>query len=84
MKFRMHRGGLAESTLTLIELEGFTELVVHCNKQLKPLSADFPVEAFKVEKYFDGPDDRIDWDETHLVTIEGYGPIGFTDQACTP
>lgn len=25
------------------------------------------------------PDERIGWAETHIVTLEGYGVLGFTD-----
>lgn len=36
-------------------------------------------DTVKVAKYH--YDERIKWD-THIVTIEKYGPVGFTDGPC--
>jgi len=74
MKFRLHRGGLAESMETVVEIEDREELVKHINKKHsfgpKLTSNDLSINPY-------GYDARIKWD-THIVTIP-YGVIGFLD-----
>jgi len=81
MKFRFHRGSLADSIKTLVELKGRDDLVKHCQSLL---GQDFVFEpsALKVEPYGSGGDERIGWEHVFVVTIEGYGVIGFTDAHC--
>lgn len=81
MRFREHRGGLAESVETLTELSDRNALVNHCQSLLQPYSFHFEPSALKVEPY-GGKDTRIGWDETYIVTVEGYGVMGFTDAPC--
>lgn len=76
MKFREHRGGLAESMETTIELEDRAALIAHCRALLDQWYFSFRDEDLSVEPY--GRDERIGWD-THIVTIKGYGVMGFTD-----
>jgi len=80
MKFREQRGGLAESMETLIELPDRASLVSHCQKLLASSQFVFDPTKLKVEPY-GGEDSRIGWKSTHIVTIEKYGVIGFTDMA---
>jgi len=82
MKFREHRGSLADAMKTLVELPDRAALVQHCRELLAPYQFVFEDSALKVEPYGTGSDDRIGWKETHVVTIEKYGVIGFTDSAC--
>jgi len=78
MKFREHRGGLAEAMETVVEVEGMRGLVAHMQKLAEqwPSMPVINVNTVKVKPY--GFDSRINWD-THLVTVEGYGVFGFTD-----
>jgi hypothetical protein len=68
---------------TLVELADCAALVGHIQKLLAPF--DIPVEAAElhVEPYAwfeDKPvwDERVKW-HTYIVTLEGYGVVGFTD-----
>jgi hypothetical protein len=80
MKFREHRGGLAESMATLVDLPDRAALVEHCRKLLHPFRFQFDAATLEVRPYCIGRgDDRIGWKEVHVVTIKGYGVIGFTD-----
>ncbi len=45
-------------------------------EKLSPFSLDGIV---RVTAY--GFDARINWD-THIVTVDGFGPVGFTDGSC--
>ena len=81
MKFREHREGLAESMATLVELPDRASLVGHCQNLLAPFDFVFESSALKVKPY-SGPDARIGWDSTNIVTIDGYGVMGFTDSVC--
>lgn len=79
MKFREHRGGLAESMETVVNLVGRKELVEHTHKLLWLWGVDVRDEDVKVEKYTDNGDARIGWSEVYIVTLTGYGVVGFTD-----
>lgn len=81
MKFRHHRGSLAESMKTLVELDGRETLVNYLQKHFD-LWFTFKPEQLKVEPYGSGGDKRIGWKQTYLVTIEGFGVAGFADSPC--
>lgn len=85
-KFRWHRGGLAESMETVMEVESFEELrqvidksnrEVWCNPVPVKLTTEINVEPY-------GFDERIGWD-THIVSQriveagERFCACGFTD-----
>lgn len=78
MKFREHRGSLAESMETVVVLADHEALLDHIRKLAEPWPTFPPVspETVHIKPY--GPDKRIDWD-THIVTLDGYGVLGFTD-----
>lgn len=78
MKFREHRGGLAESMDTVIEVSDGEALLEHVRNlaQRWPTFPAITAETVHVEPY--GRDERIGWD-THIVTLDGYGVLGFTD-----
>lgn len=78
MKYREHRGGLSDSMATMVEVNGLQGLLWHLSKRAETYPS-FPVVSEKtvhIEPY--GFDDRIGWD-THIVTLDGYGVLGFTD-----
>ena len=72
--FREHRGCLDESMKTLVMVKDFDGLVAHLHTLLDPYNFKFTSEDVNVQPY--GADDRIGWD-TQIVTLEGYGPVGF-------
>jgi hypothetical protein len=73
MKFREHRGGLAESMRTCVDLETKEAFLTHMRRVVQPFveNGAFTL-AFKPYGY----DDRIGWD-TVLVVLEGHCPIGM-------
>lgn len=73
MQFREHRGGSTESMKTAEELPDRAALVAHCQKLLAPYSFTFEPSALKVQSYGKG---------VYIVTIDGYGVVGFTDTPC--
>ena len=78
MKFREHRGGLAEAMETLVELESSTAALVN------HLNATCPMFEFKAEDLrlkYTGPDRRINWAQSWYVYFEGFGVIGMADEA---
>jgi len=79
-KYREHRGTLSESMETVKEFHSRSDFV-------KYLQNDFDKEfgvgevdlnEVKIKKYSDGIDERIGWD-THIVSLDDYGILGFTD-----
>jgi hypothetical protein len=84
MKFREHRGSLSESMETVIEIEPTKEALALAVDAWRrrlgmPLTVIPQVTSANVDVMpYGGRDERIGW-ETHLVTIKGWGPVGFTD-----
>jgi hypothetical protein len=84
MKFREHRGTLEDSMKTIVELPDRAALIAHCRKLLAPYGFEFQNSWLHVEPYawFDSEkphwDARIKW-HTYIVTLDGYGVLGFTD-----
>ncbi|MDA3802327.1 MAG: hypothetical protein PF488_00285 [Patescibacteria group bacterium] len=79
MNFREYRGSLEASMKTLVTLKDRDSLVEHCKYIV---GKTFDPTALKVEPYGDGPDNRIGWTATFIVTLKDYGIIGFLDSAC--
>lgn len=81
MKFREHRGRLTDAMTTVVELTDRAALDEYLRKWFADYCAAIdlpcgPLPAVQVKPY--AFDDRIGWD-THIVVIEGIGPVGFTD-----
>lgn len=74
--YRDHRGGLADSMDTVRKVSSRQELIDYLRRDLSAWKFEFPDEAVKIEPY--GYDARINWD-TYIVTVEGFGPVGFTN-----
>lgn len=75
MKFREHRGGLAESMATVVELNTKEEFVAHMRKQAER----FGVKGEFTLRFEDGSyDERIGWN-TVTVVLEGTGVLGMLD-----
>jgi hypothetical protein len=77
MKFREHRGDFESSMQTVVEVQSLTELTDHINKLLAPYVVSFSKDKVKITPYVT-LDKRNGWN-TYIVTIDGYGVIGFTD-----
>lgn len=80
IRFRPHRGGLAESMAECVTIAATAEaLKAHLNECV----VLGPITDVRLERYGVGQDPRIGWSETWLVT--GYMPdgssgvMGFTD-----
>lgn len=77
MKFRLHRGSLAESMETCVDLPATrASIVAHLNAL--PLPMFNAIEASIQVKPYGGPDNRIGWAATYIVS-DHTGVIGFTD-----
>lgn len=77
-RFRFHRGGLADSMETVITLNSKEELL----KEVIAFYGDtLPPGTVTMDKLIIGEyvyDQRVGWD-THIVIVQGIGPVGFTD-----
>jgi len=51
-------------------------LTQHIKVLLEPMGVSVSEAALHVHYY--AYDDRIEWD-THIVMLDGFGPVGFTD-----
>lgn len=78
MKFRFHRGLLADSMTTVVEIpptiEALCDLLAaefRCFPSTPKIGGHVHVEAYAYDR-------RIDW-HTYIVTLDGYGVVGFTD-----
>ena len=77
MLIREHRGGVDESMQTVKEIEPTRKAICEIiNDSYKGWPFIVTEDLIKVEKY--AYDDRIKWD-TYIVTIDNYGPFGFTN-----
>lgn len=74
IQFREHRGLLKDSMATVIRVNTRDELLMY----LTPIVAPIPLTAERLNIEYYTFDDRIGW-ETYIVTVMGYGVVGFTD-----
>lgn len=69
---------------TVVELRNKEELVEHIRQLLSAFAGDFEFDKIEVRPYggvaYETPiyDKRIGW-TTYVVTMPGYGVLGFTD-----
>lgn len=80
MRFRENRRTLAESMETVIDIPNRRALTDWARGKLKPWGFNFADDALRVEPY-SGDDDRVypTWRDTHIVTVDGCGVLGFTE-----
>jgi hypothetical protein len=84
MLFREHRGGLAESLDTEVQLTDRAALVAHVSQLLDPFGFKFDDRATPIKVEYYGKDHRIAvWKDTYVVTLAGYGVLGFTNAPCS-
>lgn len=75
-KFRFHRGGLAESMSTMIEVKTKKELLKKINEAY---SFGPVVKDVEITRYAD-PDRRIDWEGCYIVCLpDNAGVVGWMD-----
>lgn len=79
MKFREHRGGLADSLATVIELETRTQLIEHIENLYAGYVHGYDFTNIEVKPYYMKRDKRCGWKRTYIVSLPSFGPIGFTD-----
>lgn len=81
MRYRPHKGSLADSMALVVEITGGRYgLITHLRKELSPWPTldHFHFDAVHVTPYY-GDDDRIGWKDVHIVTLDGYGVLGFCE-----
>ncbi len=84
MRFIEYRQPPHEMEKTQAEVSDRAALVAHCKQQLSEWhlqDSDFTVSSYGQE-WRDPPLGKAREWITHIVTIKGYGVIGFTDSAC--
>jgi hypothetical protein len=79
IKYRHHRGGLVESMETCQEFSTMDEVREHVAKFLYPFCVDVTPENFHSEFYCK-EDKRIGWAPVCIVTVDGFGVVGWADQ----
>lgn len=91
MKIRAHRGSIEEAMETCQEIEPTIQAVIdYMQEDVIPLAHALTVGQYEkrsitvsVVDYFDLPDDRIGWQKTFLVLLDGQA-YGFTDEKPVP
>jgi hypothetical protein len=83
MRFRFHRGSLADSMATLREFRSDLEFRQAIEDWLEPgVHHAFPnpgvCRRTSIKPYGEGPDGRIGWPATFIVTVDDI-PVGFAD-----
>lgn len=85
MRFREHRGSLADSMETMVELAPTMDaLIAHLQAIATPWPTFPPINrhTVTVTEHTPKPDNRIGWPETRYVVLQGYGVLGMVD--CRP
>ncbi len=82
MRYRPHKGSLADSLAEVVEVDGRAGLIEYLLDELAPYpgwsGAAFMPDTVRISPYY-GDDDRIGWKDVHIVTIDGYGVMGFCE-----
>jgi len=80
MKYRPHRRLLDESMAEMAEVSGRHGLVAHLRKEFErwPSLDNFDDKALHIDPYCAG-DPRIGWNDVWIITLDGYGVVGFCD-----
>ena len=81
IKYRDHRGSLSDSMETEQTFETADALFAYLRTEVVKLG--FGAEEGEFTCASHGLDNRIDWD-CHLISLTGFGPLGFTDRRVYP
>ncbi len=75
--FRPHRGSLNKAMSEVFEFKDLDDLISYIQEQLIPFvpKEEITKNTVKIKGYV--LDKRIGW-HTYIVTLEGYGVLGFT------
>lgn len=76
--FREQKGSLEDSMKTVTPVSDRAALLSHIRNLLKPFGVKFADEDLKVGYELYSHDERIGWD-TYLVTLDGYGVVGYAN-----
>lgn len=79
IRYRHHRGGLAESMATIQEFDSMDAVRKHVADYLHPFYVDVTKEDFHSTFYCE-EDKRIDWKPVCIVTVDGFGVVGWCDR----
>lgn len=84
-KYRPHRGSLADAMAEAVELSGREAVLRHIGRV--DAWSGFNPELVEITPYGVGNpphrDDRIGWENVHIISHHGYGVIGFCDVPLT-
>lgn len=83
MRYRPHKGRLDDSMALVATFKNLDALIFYMREvELKPYGFRFNDSQVRVTPmHMD--DDRIGWKDIHIVTIDGYGVMGFTEGPAT-
>jgi hypothetical protein len=80
MKFRPNKRYLTESLLEQEEVDGRAGVIALLRRELAAYSMDhFPDKAVHIDPYIMGIEERTGWMNVYIVTLDGYGVIGFVE-----
>lgn len=82
MKFREHRGSLSASLETMVDLDNSKEALVAHIISIFSKVEDVPIDIREDDVYVEyyGTDDRLEeFAATYIVTVRGYGVVGFVN-----
>ncbi len=84
MRYRPHRRYVDEAVAEMVQVDGRDGLIEHLREELRnwPIARYFTADQVRVQPY-GGDDDRIGWKDVHIVTIDGYGVMGFCEGPAT-
>lgn len=78
MRYRPHKGSLADSLALTVEVDGRAGLIAQLKKEFAPWPVWPDEKSVHVSSYY-GDDERIGWKDVHIVTLDGYGVVGFCE-----
>lgn len=78
MKYRPHKGSLDESMKYAVDVEGRAGLIAHLRKELDGWQVDIDDDKVRVQPYV-MHDAFAGWKDVHIVTLDGYGVLGFCE-----
>lgn len=80
-KYRDHRRLLGESMETVQTFDNRADLIAYLAGDLRRYSVTADADTILIDPYCN--DERIGWNDCHIVWIKGWGVLGFTDSAPT-
>lgn len=75
MKFRPHRGLLTDSMAACVDVADSAALIAYLQSQ--DPDSELNYTQIQIEPYGNGTDARVGWTNLCIVTLDGYGVLGF-------